>query len=256
MDNIKYTTDGKKVVVIGNLNSKETIVQEIFVSDGSEIPSGEQFIVKSLHDKPAESWKEREIKKINNRYNELKNEVELKSKRLRQKRKQFDDLIKKTSLYERYIDEELFKEIIDFIRGDITHIVDLSSYEIKGFSDLILNVDRYDSDLKLLTLFGGERGQYGWKLNQYSDGSGTNRKIIPCLSFEDAKEKLDEYINNQEHTYQSMINAKEKFNLNNPNENRIKEFNFKKCEAMEKSIHVAEENLSKQKAGLAALKGQ
>ncbi len=40
---IKYTTDGKKVVVLGNLNSQEKIVQEVFVVDGSEIPSGEDY---------------------------------------------------------------------------------------------------------------------------------------------------------------------------------------------------------------------
>jgi len=35
----KFTTDGKKVVVIGALNTKETIVQEVFVIDGTEFPA-------------------------------------------------------------------------------------------------------------------------------------------------------------------------------------------------------------------------
>ena len=55
---IKYTSDGKKVAVIGRLNNQEQIVQEVFVVDGSEIPSGEHFVVKSLHDVPVLSWKE------------------------------------------------------------------------------------------------------------------------------------------------------------------------------------------------------
>ena len=59
MSIIKYTTDGKKVVVIGDLNQTEKIVQEIFVTeDGAEIPSGERFVVKSLLDEPAKSWQE------------------------------------------------------------------------------------------------------------------------------------------------------------------------------------------------------
>ena len=61
---IKFTTDGKKVIVIGSLNSQEKIVQEIFIVGGSEIPSGEHFVVKSLHDAPAVSWKEKNIKEI------------------------------------------------------------------------------------------------------------------------------------------------------------------------------------------------
>ena len=50
---IKYTDDGRKVVVLGALNKQEKIVQEIFVIGEQEIPSGENFVVKSLHDAPA-----------------------------------------------------------------------------------------------------------------------------------------------------------------------------------------------------------
>lgn len=61
-ENIKYTTDGRKVVIIGDLNQTEKIVQEIFVTeDGAEIPSGERFVVKSLLDTPAKSWKEKRL---------------------------------------------------------------------------------------------------------------------------------------------------------------------------------------------------
>lgn len=50
MAEIKYTTCGKKVVVIGDLNQTEKIVQEIFVTnDGAEIPSGERFVYESLY---------------------------------------------------------------------------------------------------------------------------------------------------------------------------------------------------------------
>ena len=31
MTQFKYTTDNKKVIVVGKLNSQETIVQEIFI---------------------------------------------------------------------------------------------------------------------------------------------------------------------------------------------------------------------------------
>lgn len=69
MNTIKYTTDGRKVVVIGDLNQTEKIVQEIFVTkDGDEIPSGERFVVKSLLDAPAKSWKEQELIKLEARF--------------------------------------------------------------------------------------------------------------------------------------------------------------------------------------------
>ena len=70
----KYTTDGKKVIVVGNLNSQEKIVQEIFIVNGNEIPSGENFVAKSLHDAPAVSWKETELQKLESRYEKDKKE--------------------------------------------------------------------------------------------------------------------------------------------------------------------------------------
>lgn len=75
--NIKYTTDGKKVVVLGDLNSNEKIVQEIFITpSGNELPGGENFVVKSLLDEPAKSWKEEEIAKLEKRYNDRKREIQ------------------------------------------------------------------------------------------------------------------------------------------------------------------------------------
>jgi len=59
---IKYTASGNKVIVVGKLNNQETIVQKIFVSEGNEIPAGENFIVKTLLDAPAETWKEKKMK--------------------------------------------------------------------------------------------------------------------------------------------------------------------------------------------------
>ena len=64
----KYTTDGRKVVVLGSLNSQEKIVQEVFIINGSEIPSGEHFVVKTLHDYPAVSWKESRLREIDEQY--------------------------------------------------------------------------------------------------------------------------------------------------------------------------------------------
>jgi len=69
MNNIKYTTDGKKVVIIGDLNQTDKIVQEIFVTEnGDEIPQGERFVVKSLLDEPAKSWKETRLEELEARY--------------------------------------------------------------------------------------------------------------------------------------------------------------------------------------------
>ena len=72
----KYLSDGRKVVVIGQLNNVESIVQEIFVSEsGDQIPSGEKFTTKSLHDEPVKPWKQKEAEKFEARYNKMQLEI-------------------------------------------------------------------------------------------------------------------------------------------------------------------------------------
>ena len=74
---IKYTTDGKKVKVIGSLNNQQKIVQEIFITnDGSEIPSGENFVVTSLHEAPVESWKEKKLRELETNFDSTRRKLE------------------------------------------------------------------------------------------------------------------------------------------------------------------------------------
>jgi len=65
MTNIKYTKDGKKVVVIGQINKTEFICKEIYVDEtGNEIPLGESFTSTNLLDYPAVTWAEKKIKRL------------------------------------------------------------------------------------------------------------------------------------------------------------------------------------------------
>ena len=78
MSELKYLSDGRKVSVIGKINKTEYIVQEVFITEsGDEIPSGENFTAKSLHDAPVLSWKENEAKKVESRYEKANNEIKV-----------------------------------------------------------------------------------------------------------------------------------------------------------------------------------
>ena len=59
----------------------------MFIVDGNEIPSGENFVVKSLHDAPAVSWKQKEIEKRDNAYEVAKKDNDAELLRLRNIRK-------------------------------------------------------------------------------------------------------------------------------------------------------------------------
>ena len=70
MSDLKFLSDGRKVSVIGKINKTEFIVQEVFVTaSGDEIPSGENFTAKSLHDAPVQSYKEKEAARQPNEQN-------------------------------------------------------------------------------------------------------------------------------------------------------------------------------------------
>lgn len=89
--------------------------------------------------------------------------------------------------------------IEDFLRGRITHFVicDYSRVLVKSREEALDTRDDYDrwsKELKLLTLFGKTNGSLQWRLNRYSDGSGSGTDVFPCTSLEAAQAKAAEII--------------------------------------------------------------
>lgn len=261
MEDYKYTSDGKKVVVVGNLNAQEIIVQEVFCSGGSEFPSGENFVVKSLHDKPSISWKEKELKALEKKYSLLRPDIERNIDRLnkewRHESKNLKLLIKASKAYQKNIENETFNTLLSFLSGEITHVAVLSysTYEIVSFMDMIKTDkdERYDGGLKLLTLFGRNDGSFGWRVNRYSDGSGGDKEILPCVSYEDARATLECKIREEIEENKSnnrpvqvnryMIEAKAKYRLCVPTEEDVKEYHKKDEATMLETIKKEEEKI-------------
>lgn len=85
------------------------------------------------------------------------------------------------------------KRIDDFLDGKITHfvVVNWSELTILPIEEMVS--EGYCHEPKLLTLFG-KTGSLEWRLNDYSDGSGSDRTCYPCCSQEDAVSKVAELI--------------------------------------------------------------
>lgn len=198
MSDIKYTDDGKKVLVVGKLNAQQTIVQEIFVSAGQEIPSGENFVVKSLHDAPAESWKEKNLRELEARYEKQK-------KSLEQEIDQQQSRLTMIKVKAKHHADALFQFVeksdegsLDLLRkvmsGQITHVF------VSGYSPEIFEwygdkgpyeIDRYHGrmelkGIKLLSLYGYSEGDLEYRLHTYRDGSGGSEQVWPTTSYQDA----------------------------------------------------------------------
>lgn len=199
MTDIKYTNDGKKVLIVGKLNSQETIVQEIFVSARQEIPSGENFVVKSLHSAPAESWKEKNLRELEARYEsdrkKLQGQIDDQERRLGLER---DKAKLQTSALLQFVknsDESQLETLKNFMSGQITHLF------VSGYSPEIISWNDsdkvYDADsfyhharldgIKLVSLMGKSDGDLSYRLHEYRDGSGgCGKTIYPTTSYEAA----------------------------------------------------------------------
>jgi len=243
----KYTSDGKKVVVIGNLNSQEKIVQEIFVSSGSEIPSGEHFVVKSLHDKPLVSWKEQQLKDLEQRYEKdkkmydtdidnLYKAYKLKSNELREK-------LKYVGLAFKNANEKAFETFIDYITGEIKWIV------LDTYSPELLPIEKfgeiYEDRLRLISIFGGDNGDFSYARGDYYDYSGGNKKFIPFKSYEDALSKLKELILSKGANDTSIETAKKYF-IEFPKE-EIEKYKSSRIESINKEVSKMEDSILKYK---------
>lgn len=121
----------------------------------------------------------------------------------------------------------------DFISGKITHFFTVEGYgermSIQTFDEFMVSKeDRYERKLRLLSLFGGSKGDLSWYVDRYSDGSGgSNGRCFPALSYEDAVRLASEWIEgryadvrSKEHKHASLdlANSAERFGLPVPDD--------------------------------------
>lgn len=211
----KYLSDGRKVAVVGQLNNVESIVQEIFVSEsGDEIPSGERFTVKSLHDAPVKSWKEKKQDELEERIAKTKEKEKLAEKELREIAFKLQGKKEQARQAAQHIEQlmdnpEAFDTFCAFVSGNINWLVEENPWRLKkpeAFDEMAYVKDGYGYEggkfeaVKLVSIFGKASGDVGYKRNRYQDGSGSYVNIIPFESYQDAvnvvRKQADEKIAN------------------------------------------------------------
>jgi len=250
MENVKYTSDGKKVVIIGNLNSQEKIVQEVFMVNGQEVPSGENFVVKSLHDAPAVSWKEKNIKEIEIKYNRRKNEIDNSIKSLEDKYRASKAAIDQKCQYLRkHVDNavlESFDVLTKFLKGEIKYVVS-GGYDPKilDYSKEEMDTSFGDRSLKLLTLFGRSDGTLTWGINRYRDGSGFDSTWYGvATSYDEAKDLLTKAIKEYGSINEHIIKEANRHNIELDSE-LVESYKQKRKEVILKLIENKKKDIEK-----------
>ncbi|NBM30600.1 hypothetical protein [Proteus sp. G4417] len=185
----KFLSDGRKVAVLGKLNATESIVQEIFVTDsGVEIPSGENFTTKSLHDEPVKSHKERELERAEQGINKAKQErdkINQEIDEIKIKLSGYRDLFKSVSVLANNIDKQDFTHFLDVITGKVKYAVPSGypvPHEIEDAMEYMSCIDNYYGrkkydGLRLMTLLGRSDGRISYQLNRWPDGSGGDTSV-------------------------------------------------------------------------------
>lgn len=268
---IKYTTDGKKVVVIGDLNQTEKIVQEIFVTeDGCEIPQGERFVCKNLLDVPVKSWKEKELNKLEKIYETEKTEWESKIERLRNEQYRTYESLNARVKWLKDVAKQPFEDKIKDILNTLSiFLSDKPKYFViknriydfneEGYNNYLDDFDDYYhankyEGMKLITLYGNSKGDFQWYVHRYGDGSGSSDKIKFFDKYEDAILALADNINSQSSISLNDIDISKKYGFKIKKElliafqeNKLKGYNetIKDLETKLIELKKAKENFEK-----------
>jgi hypothetical protein len=246
---------------LGRLNSDDWIVQEIFVAaDGSEIPSGKNFIEKSLHDAPLASWKESKLKELEKRFECEKDEWECRiEKQDRELRRKYAELYAITGTLQEMAshlkkpESRLeFVRFLDFLSGRIKWVVinDYDVPKIAEFSEHELCCwwnGRCDG-LKLVTLFGRSNGSLNYRINTYMDGSGSSKEVYPFISYEEAFGKFEELVLSKE-VNEKVIETAKKYSIVLDRE-KVSQYYAKQESYLTKEIGKSKENMDKMTARL------
>jgi hypothetical protein len=250
----KFTKDGKKVIVLGKLNSEESIVQEIFINNGQEIPAGENFVTKGLLDFPIKSWKESNLIEIEKDYDKKKKEIEKRMDDLRKTEYTTIQALKaKLNALKSYVDTDFlkaFEMVSDFLTNKIKYVI-MNEYNPKiieyDYEKLMTyNESRYSSicfdGVKLLSLFGKSEGDLTFRIHNYSDGSGGSSEILFFKTLEEAKEKLKEICDNKKEYNNNTIEQYKKYGIELL-EGKYKDYLEKQEEYKEKQINAYKKDI-------------
>jgi hypothetical protein len=249
----KYLSSGERIKEIGILEDGRVVYSPYRITydyEGNETEFLNEEDVRiahpeSIYDKPPHSVLEESISKLKARRTELQKELSNLNISMSNARSEYTKFLKDLQQY------EPLKDIKEFLDGKITHLVIDNGwrYEIIDVKGAIY--DEYfasssKGELRLLSLWGSKQREFRWRLNQYPDGTGHDVNAIPCLSFEEAKEKLQQIINkllrdwtNSSSTREWIVKAAKQYDLSVP-QKMIDAYEKEKEESQRQQIKRAE----------------
>jgi DNA-binding transcriptional regulator GbsR (MarR family) len=219
----KYLDNGKMVWVTRELNPG-FLVQDYYETDGyceePYICEKEYFVEKVHCEAPTEKY-DKEIDELTAEISRLRETKRTMRARIKEIEQEVQVQVDK------YKDHPDLKLLDQFVNNKITHYAILGRYNMQIIEFGKATCENWTGELKLLTLFGGNKGDLEWKLNRYTDGSGNSLRVAPCLSYEHAQSELQKFIEGEidpDRPEERFIKCAERYNLN-ISQDYINEFN-------------------------------
>lgn len=193
-----YNRCGLQAEVIHILSENEVLVAPFILIDtgeyGEQEGAGPYEIWREAYIKPPVDVIAPEITKLVEQQTALYAQVA----HLRKEREQEEKEIK--NRLARLTRHEKLRRLEDYLAGKIQFFVEAawSAVKILPLADAHDGAsDSYYRKPRLLTLYGGSKGELNWNLSQYSDHSGSATTVYPCLTEEEARAKAKELLHEQ-----------------------------------------------------------
>jgi|SRR5687768_7078500 len=187
-----YLIDGTECEFITSFGrGRQFLVNVILLSGHDEELIVDPTIVTQIFPEPPTPKRAKQIEALDQEIAKREKEIsrlQHEQRDIEIRARHFNDLIKRN---------EALQFVEAFLENRITHLVVVTEYHkihILPFQEAIKADMRYDSGLKLLSLFGKSGGNLQWRLHKYST-EGDPEDVYPFFSFESARSFAQTKIN-------------------------------------------------------------
>jgi hypothetical protein len=181
-----YDLHGRQGAYIASYGGYHLVAPEYDAGDYGEPTWGTPEQWDQIFIKPPTQKLETKIDELDKLITEKRDELKRINEELDQAGRRRQEQLKKLKQH------QALQRIEDYLDGKFTHFLEVPEYyppKIVAVDDALKRggIDRWDTPLKLLTLFGDTKGDLQWRINRYSDGSGSsNVEVYPVENEEEA----------------------------------------------------------------------
>lgn len=180
-----YNLDGQQGAYIASYGGMYLVAPE-YETDGREPHWGRPEEWREVFSEPPTVKLQAKVDELDKLVTEKRAELKRVNEELDQAGRRRQEQLKKIGQH------RALQRIEDYLDGKFTHFLEVPGYSaptIVTADDALAHggTDRWDKSLRLLTLFGDTKGDLQWRINRYSDGSGSsNTEVYPCHNEEEA----------------------------------------------------------------------